>query len=81
VEVVKEVWRSYAAQIDAIHVEVFENPAEPDALREAPAFLAWNLPSEPWVFVVDGDGRITARFEGTITEAELRGEVRRLVGE
>ena len=81
VEVVKEVWRSYAAQIDAIHVEVFENPADPDALREAPAFLAWNLPSEPWVFVVDGDGRITARFEGTITEAELRGEVRRLVGE
>ena len=81
VEVVKEVWRSYAAQIDAIHVEVFENPAEPEALREAPAFLEWNLPSEPWIFVVDGAGRITARFEGTITEAELRGEVRRLVGE
>jgi hypothetical protein len=81
VEVVKTVWRSYAARIDAIHVEVFENPTEPDALREASAFLEWNLPSEPWVFVIDGDGRITARFEGTVTEAELRGEVRRLVGD
>ena len=79
--VVKAVWREYAGRVDAIHVEVFENPHEPTALREAAAFLAWGLPSEPWVFVVDGAGRVAARYEGTITETELRADVRRLLGE
>jgi hypothetical protein len=74
-EVVKGVWRDFAADIDAIHVEVFENPDEPDDLREAPAFNAWRLPSEPWIFVIDGDGLIFSRYEGTITAAELRGDV------
>jgi len=74
-EVVKAVWRDFASDIDAIHVEVFENPDEADDLREAPAFNAWRLPSEPWIFVIDGDGIIFSRYEGTITAAELRGDV------
>ena len=79
-EVVKSVWRSNAGELNAIHVEVFENPDEPEALREAPAFKAWRLPSEPWVFVIDRDGRIFSRYEGTITEAELRGDVAVVLG-
>jgi hypothetical protein len=74
-EVVKGVWRDFASDIDAIHVEVFENPDEADDLREAPAFNAWRLPTEPWIFVIDGDGIIFSRYEGTITEVELRGDV------
>ena len=79
-EVVKSVWRSNAGELDAIHVEVFENPDEPESLREAPAFEEWRLPSEPWVFVIDRDGRIFSRYEGTITEAELRGDVAVVLG-
>ncbi len=79
-EVVKNVWRSNAGELDAIHVEVFENPDEPDSLREASAFEAWRLPSEPWVFVIDRDGRIFSRYEGTITEPELRGDVAVVLG-
>lgn len=71
-EVVKEAWRDYAGRVNAIHVEVFENPQEPEALRESAAFKEWRLPSEPWVFVIGGDGRIAARFEGTVTARELR---------
>ena len=81
VDVVKAVWRAQAGAIDAIHVEVFANPEEPESLREAAAFRAWDLPSEPWIFVVDGAGTIFSAYEGTVTERELGGDVETLLGE
>lgn len=71
-EAVKSVWREFAPALTGIHVEVFENLAETQRLVEAPAFVAWRLPSEPWVFVIDGKGIIRYVFEGSATEAELR---------
>jgi hypothetical protein len=35
------------------------------------AYFAWGLQSEPWLFLVDGQGLITARFEGGLTAEEL----------
>jgi hypothetical protein len=32
---------------------------------------AWRLPTEPWAFVIDRRGRITARFEGVFSVGEL----------
>jgi hypothetical protein len=45
----------------------------PDPAHLAPAAGAayWNLPSEPWVFVIDETGTVTARFEGAVTGDEL----------
>ena len=80
-EVVKSVWRAQAPAVQAIHVEVFENPHEPNQLRESAAFLEWDLPSEPWVFVIDSAGTITARFEGTITVQELSDAVEAVLAE
>jgi glutathione peroxidase-family protein len=37
----------------------------------------WHLASEPWTFVVGRDGRVKARFEGSVSEAELAAAVRR----
>jgi hypothetical protein len=59
-----------------IHVEIYKNN-EPNQgvnrwVRE------WGLPSEPWVFVVGRDGRIKARFEGSVSVAELRAAVSKL---
>jgi hypothetical protein len=31
----------------------------------------WNLPTEPWVFLVDGQGVIRGRFEGAVSVPEL----------
>lgn len=72
---VKAVWREFSSEASGIHVEVFENPDQPRRLVEAEAFTAWRLPSEPWVFVIDGDGVIRYAFEGAVTEAELRSAV------
>jgi hypothetical protein len=61
-----------------IHVEVYTGIEEPgfvpDASRLAPSVGPefWNLPSEPWVFVIDEQGVVTARFEGIMAAAELR---------
>lgn len=74
-EVVKTVWRARAAELIALHIEVFENPHQPDQLREAPAFIEWNLPSEPWIFVIDHQSRIYTAYEGAATEAELTQDI------
>jgi hypothetical protein len=31
----------------------------------------WRLFTEPWIFVVDGQGIIRAKFEGLVTAREL----------
>ena len=63
--------------VNFIHVEVFTGLTDPDFAPDA-AHLApavgpdfYNLPSEPWVFVIDESGTVTARFEGVMDPAEL----------
>lgn len=62
-----------------IHAEPYEGlepeynpPNTTDAVEE------WGLPSEPWVFVVDGSGRLHAKFEGALAPAELEAAIRTL---
>lgn len=58
-------------RIEFIHVEVYGNLDDPSNLKPVDAVKEWGLPSEPWVFVVDGDGKIAAKFEGTVSPQEL----------
>lgn len=46
-----------------------------DQLTPAPATVAWRLPTEPWVFVVDGDGIVTASFLLIFGDEELEAAV------
>ncbi|MEO5918251.1 MAG: hypothetical protein ABIQ17_01685 [Candidatus Limnocylindrales bacterium] len=41
-------------------------------LQSVPAVSEWGLLSEPWVFVVDRDGIVTASFEGILSVDEIR---------
>jgi hypothetical protein len=36
----------------------------------------WNLPTEPWIFLVDDKGVIQGRFEGAVSVPELAEAVR-----
>jgi hypothetical protein len=45
-----------------------------------PAITEWGLPSEPWVFVVDGTGVVTSNFEGAASEQELRSAIEEVAG-
>lgn len=59
--------------VDFVHVEVYENldATSFEDLETVEAVDTWSLPSEPWVFVTDSQGTITARFEGTVDPDEL----------
>jgi hypothetical protein len=70
VEVVSEVRRRHSdAGIRFIHAEIYEDN---DPTKGQNSWVReWKLPSEPWIFVVGADGRIAARFEGTVSVREL----------
>lgn len=68
--------------VDWVHVEVFDNleATSREELIVVPAVLEWGLQTEPWVFVVDGSGTVTARFEGAVGAMELREAVEAVAG-
>jgi len=57
-----------------IHVEIYEDNDPDKGTNEW--VQQWNLPSEPWVFVVDEKGVIQAKFEGAVSKDELEQAVR-----
>ena len=75
VEVVEKVARRFAGSgVRFIHVEIYtDNDPQKGYNRWV---RQWNLPTEPWVFVVDGTGVIRAKFEGAVSVEELEAAVR-----
>jgi hypothetical protein len=77
-DTVKEVAADYP-DVNFIQIEVYTGFNEPgfapDAAHLAPAVGPdyWDLPSEPWVFVMDDQGIVTGRFEGVMAPEELSG--------
>lgn len=75
VDVVDAVRKQFTGKpIRFIHVEVYKdnNPG----LGYNSWFKQWHLPTEPWTFLVGKDGRIKARFEGSVSVGELAAAVR-----
>ena len=72
----------YGDRMELIHIEPYDlNAAQNQGrLLLTPIAREWNLPSEPWVFIVDGQGRIAAKFEGIVTAQELEGAIQKVLG-
>jgi hypothetical protein len=78
VDVVDQVRRRFpGGAVRFIHVEIYRDndprKGENRWVRE------WQLPSEPWTFLVGRDGRIKAKFEGPVSARELELAVRYLL--
>ena len=59
--------------LNYVHVEIYEN-IHADSFQDlmaVPAVTEWGLPSEPWVFVTNGDGVVEAAFQGVALDSEL----------
>jgi hypothetical protein len=52
-----------------VHMEIFNDNTFEKGYR--PQVREWRLPSEPWLFTVDRDGRVAARIEGAFSAEEL----------
>jgi hypothetical protein len=63
VDVALQMKAKYGDRFEFIHQEVYEKNDPKQGLREP--LRRFNLPTEPWLFVVGTDGRITARLEGS----------------
>ncbi len=81
--VIEHLKERYGAEVNFVHVEIYDKPQEAArdfrSARPSPTVTEWRLPSEPWVFVVDAQGRIAARFEGFVTVEELEPELRQVL--
>jgi hypothetical protein len=64
VDIAMQMKASYGKQVDFIHQEVYVDNNPKKGIR--PPMRAFNLRTEPWLFVVGRDGRITARLEGSV---------------
>jgi hypothetical protein len=77
VDVVRTLIAKYGDRVAFIHEEIWQSIS---SQTFSPTVKEWHLPSEPWIFVVDGEGIIRARFEGLTTQRELEAAVRHMLG-
>ena len=74
--VIKQLRIDYLQGVNFIHVEVWDNPHEIDGDlskgRLSPTLSEWGLVTEPWTFILDREGVVSARFEGFATAEELQ---------
>jgi hypothetical protein len=85
VELVKSVAREHEGEVEFVNVEPYElhmteNGLQPrltdeGQLQPVPAALEWGIPVEPYLFLLDAEGRVFARFEGIVGGDELRAAV------
>jgi len=75
-EVVHTVAQRYRDRANFIHVEIFKDP-QSRTLNST--VLEWNLPSEPWVFIVDAAGHIADKFDGMTTAEEIEQALQRVL--
>lgn len=71
--VMDPLYATYNTQANFIHIEPYDLQQLRQANVQDPvrATREWKLESEPWVFVVDGHGRISAKFEGIMARDEV----------
>lgn len=68
-QVAQALEKKYRGRANFIHIETPSNEAAPQA--QMPTVQQWGLTSEPWIFLIDRNGRVADRFEGGLTLAEV----------
>lgn len=63
VDIALQLRERYGNRIEFIHQEVYVDNQVDGGLREP--LKRFGVPTEPWLFVVGADGRVTARLEGS----------------
>ena len=66
---VKTVYRDLKEKVNFIHIEVYKTFSP---LVYADEMAEWHLQGEPWTFVIDAKGKVTANLGGPISPRELK---------
>jgi hypothetical protein len=69
---VKDLMIDYPG-VDFVHVEIYDDlqVESSEELVLVEAVSEWQLPSEPWVYIIDAEGVVVAAFEGAVNDDEL----------
>ena len=76
VDAVRKRWAGTAVRF--IHVEIYTDNVPSRGPNKW--VLEWNLPTEPWTFLVGKDGLVKARIEGALSQGELASAIERSLG-
>lgn len=79
VDIVEQVKAEVGDEATYIHMEVFNENDPGKGVR--PQLRAFKLETEPWAFIVDRAGRISARFEGAFGAKELEEALQKTLGQ
>ncbi|MBI2723437.1 MAG: hypothetical protein HYX50_00100 [Chloroflexi bacterium] len=81
--VMDPLFAAYGDRASFIHIEPYDLAALRQSNQQQPvqAMTDWNLTTEPWVFVVDRNGRVAAKFEGISSRPEVEAALLRTLGE
>jgi len=71
VNILRQLCTSYCDKLTFEHIEVRSPPAAEGPF--SPAFTAFGLTTEPWIYFVNSAGVVADRFEGPVTLDELKG--------
>jgi hypothetical protein len=78
VDIAEQVKSEYGDEAAFIHMEIYEDNLPGKGVREQ--VRAYNLPTEPWLFVIDRSGRISTAIEGAFSAEELEAAVQEVTG-
>ena len=72
---------TYGDRVRFLHLEPFDLAIArtEGRLVPTPAFQSWSLQTEPWTFVIDAAGVVSARFEGMVGASELEAALQRVL--
>ena len=73
---VQKLKAKYGSQASFIHIEIYKDPMTRTPYETV---KEWGLTTEPWVFMVDRDGQVAAKFEGPSTLSELEPALQKLL--
>lgn len=76
VDIVRTLLLTYGKRVAFTHQEIWQDFADKKVF---PTVEEWRLITEPWIFVVDGQGIIRAKFEGLVTARELESVLQQIL--
>ena len=80
--VMDPLYEKYKQEALFIHIEPYELKELREGTGQLPVAATdeWGLQTEPWLFVVDAQGKIAGKFEGVTAADEVEAVLRRLLG-
>jgi hypothetical protein len=81
-KVVVPLFQKHRDRVNFVHIEPYDlqKARAGEGLVPVPALSEWGLQTEPWVFVIDKEGRIAGEFEGITSVEEVESVLLQVLG-